>query len=133
MDAFDDRIGNSYAGITSTTAWSFTTDGNNAPIAGCGNALDCEGSDDNIHIGNGASLNFSTSSFTLDAWVKFDNALNSRFIGKYKSDDYGWIFGTSASGYLILGRCQILYLWYATKSAHRLSWPDSSYHGSDIY
>ncbi|MCF8298813.1 MAG: T9SS type A sorting domain-containing protein [Saprospiraceae bacterium] len=57
------------------------------------NCLDFDGSDDYIECGNNASIT-SFNNFTMEAWVKLDDAnVNQKILGKFKDWDNYYILG----------------------------------------
>lgn len=58
------------SGTTYGSDQTFTTNSNNSPVAGSGNALDFDGTDDRVSISDNESLDMSGGDLTIEAWVK---------------------------------------------------------------
>lgn len=120
--AFDDEASNSYAGISNTTDWNFTTTGTNScPVAGSGNALDFDGSNEYVTCGTSATFNFSNS-FTVECWVYPDDSDWGMYVGRTTdaSGGKGWVFGQNSGNLIFTTRGIKDYT--STTSVSTLTW-----------
>jgi len=85
-----DSKGSSTGTLTSMTGNEWET---SSAMFGPKNCLDFDGSNDYIECGNDASIT-SFNNFTMEAWVKLDNANdNQKILGKFKDWDNYYILG----------------------------------------
>ncbi|KPA15074.1 hypothetical protein MHK_004719, partial [Candidatus Magnetomorum sp. HK-1] len=81
-------------GLTATTFFAVTVT-NQTPVAGSGNAISLDGSNDYVAIGNESFFDFSTA-MTVEAWFKV-NAFTTSYQALIEKGDDSWRIGRDGS------------------------------------